>query len=476
MKILYVYAVLLFCFALISFSACSGDSNGDNESVAADTNNLSRLPMAACGMPQYSLLPTNEVGEIIEWEELAVWDLTRTSLFALIQTTGFDMVEPLHGVKLYRYRYTTQDRGVKVEATALLGIPISESTAGQTLPIVMHPHGTCGFSDPCAPSHDSNSLEGAAIPALMTSMGYIVVAPDYIGMNGFGAASTVHHAYLSGEQSAIGSWDAVRAAEKLLEKLGNPVFAEKRVIPWGGSQGGHTVLFAELYAPYYAPEYEVPGVVALIPPSDLVPLIAYSVEQIRVSSGLFSISLGTMHLWYGEQGNLADALTNNEPFYFVDNLTDLIYPQDVCEIDVDVDLDSATVEMLYADTIRQTIADETWEDFEPWNCYYKENSLGTSSVTPLRHTPTLMVYGENDDLVYTPLMRDDFVKLCDAGYQLEYLECTDAGHSAAALWSLPEQLAWMAARLAGDDTDAGNICVVHEPTCCTGTPTDVACQ
>ena len=47
------------------------------------------------------------------------------------------------------------------------------------------------------------------------------------------------------------------------------VQADNRVVFVGGSQGGHAALWVDLLAPYYAPELNLLGGVATVPPADL---------------------------------------------------------------------------------------------------------------------------------------------------------------------------------------------------------------
>ncbi len=82
----------------------------------------------------------------------------------------------------------------------------------------------------------------------------------------------------------------------------------------------------------------------------------------------------------------------------------------------------------------------------------------------------LVVLSEDDDLVYTPVVRDDFDRLCGLGYRLDYLECADAGHAEGAAWSLPEQVAWLDDRLAGVELDAATVCQRSAPVTCVGQP------
>ncbi len=430
-------------------------------------------PTGRCGMPQYALLDRATLGKVVASESIDMLSLDADTIESLLASAGFSALGPVpYGTREYRFRYSTQDRGQAIEATALLAVPVGEAPLTDPVPVLMYAHGTTGFSDPCAPGNEDRWFSDAMLPAALASQGFVVIAPDYIGMNSFGAASTVRHGYLVGEQTAIGAWDAVRGGLALLGTLEDAPAASNRIALWGASQGGHAVLFTELWAPYYAPEFDVAAVVAVAPATDLLSLMAKALQEIGDSTGLFAISLLTLQIWYGRTADLAMAFTNVAPHYFADNAEALVFPENRCSIDLGIDPDTATLDLLFDTDFTKAVQERRFDDIGPWNCYYQENSLGTSPVLPLRHTPTLMVYAENDTVVDTDSQKIDFEALCSKGYRLDFLECRGAGHTQAALWSLPEQLAWIRARLAGTPVPDGETCTVEAPVVCSATPAE----
>jgi dienelactone hydrolase len=439
--------------------------------VDGDADNAPILPLGACGMASYDLLPRQDVGHLLSYEENPFFDLSSTSLDALLSAAGYTALSPVpYGSRVFRFRYTTQDRGQLVEATAFLAIPANAELPEGERPLVLFGHGTTGFSDPCAPT--TSDFEGPAIPALLASQGYVAVAPDYIGMVGFGEASETTHGYLIGEQVAIGSWDALRAGLELIEQelSGEITASSSETIVWGGSQGGHMALFTELYGPYYAPEFNVKGVVAAVPPSVIKPVAEIAVQVKSPPSVSLIPLLVTMRRWYGAPESLDGAFTNDAPYYLADNVESMVFLQEECNGGEGVDWDSVEIADIFTQDLIEKMGNKEWDKLEPWNCYFDENSLATSSVPPLRRVPTLMVYSEDDDLVLTAPMREDFLRLCGLGYNLDYLECANAGHSDGALWSLPEQFAWIKDRITDVELDQQSLCQVHEPVCCSGTP------
>ena len=78
--------------------------------------------------------------------------------------------------KTWRVRYITQDRGQQTEATGFVFLPDVDTS--DEFPLLLYTHPLMGFSDACAPT--AIGLEGAAVPLLMSAMGLVVAAPDYL--------------------------------------------------------------------------------------------------------------------------------------------------------------------------------------------------------------------------------------------------------------------------------------------------------
>ncbi|MBI5528748.1 MAG: alpha/beta fold hydrolase [Deltaproteobacteria bacterium] len=414
---------------------------------------------ARCGAPAYAWLDPETMGTVLESVAVPEFSLDRESINDLAAQQGFVGIEAKYGIKLHRYRYETQDRGQKVEATALLSIPDLEGGEA-TLPYVLWLHGTSGWSDRCAASR---LLEWIMAAGLMGSQGWIGVAPDYIGLNGLGEPSTVKHPYMVGEATALASWDAVRAAETVLKRVRSGITPDNRVVVWGGSQGGHATLFAERYAPHYAPGYEVVAALALVPPSNLL-------EDIIVGLGNFSGGLSyrtafttSFARWYGCADRLSEALQSVPPNDFANTIPETM--DNECVLDLS-EYNVTKTSDVFTQPFIDAFLGRNWAGFEHWQCMFVENSIELTSVPRKSATPVLWVLAENDELVSTPLERQMYSDLCAAGYSMNHLECKGAGHSDGPMGSLKEQIAWVGDRFAKKPLE--NPCAVTEPVCCSG--------
>ncbi|MCB9758893.1 MAG: hypothetical protein H6739_03560 [Alphaproteobacteria bacterium] len=432
------------------------------------------LPVAACGMAPYDLLPLDQVGLPLDWDALDNFALTSGGVDALLGLVGVEGLTPVpYGASVYRFRYTTQDRGALQESTGLIALPTG-GAAAEPWPVVLMLHGFAGTFDACAPSGDD--LIGPAQPALLASQGFVVIAPDYIGLNGFGEGSTAPHAPLIGEQVAIGSLDAWRAGRALLEgemaeALEGPLRDD--LLIWGASQGGHAAVFTELAAPHYAPEADILAVVASTTAHDLTAVVQDAVTRYTDASGLSALALARMWSWYAPDVGLDTLLVNEEPYYFADTLAALLDsdPEECAFDDLVVEVDA--VEEIYAPGFLSAAQAADWDAAAPWGCFIQENSLSMTSIPRASQVPVLLIYGEDDTLIVPPLQEPDHAAMCDDGWVSETLQCAGAPHPEATLWSLPEQFAWMRDRLAGVPWDPE--CAFAEPACCAGTPEDEGC-
>ncbi|MDI2127020.1 alpha/beta fold hydrolase [Yinghuangia seranimata] len=151
---------------------------------------------------------------------------------------------------------TTGTDGRPVAATGIVTVPKSPPPEGGW-PVVAWDHGTTGIAAECAPSRGFGpSSQGAGdMLAAFVQRGFAVVQPDYVGMGVTG----VKHPYLDGRSAAYATLDLVRAAHNAFPDVGTTAFVV------GHSQGGHAALWTSHYAPQYAADIDVRGVVAIAP-------------------------------------------------------------------------------------------------------------------------------------------------------------------------------------------------------------------
>jgi hypothetical protein len=136
-------------------------------------------------------------------------------------------------------------------------------------------HGTTGIADICAPSARPRGARDSQYLSSWLSGGFIVVASDYQGLGTPGI-----HPYSNYRAHSYSLLDSARAL------LATPRYhAANQVILAGQSQGAGTVVAAAGYAPTYAPDLAIRGVVATGAPN---------LSKAAIESGLASSATDVM--------------------------------------------------------------------------------------------------------------------------------------------------------------------------------------
>ncbi len=396
---------------------------------------------ARCQQPAYQWLDDATLGDVIQTVEGQTYDALTLNL--LVGASGVELPVQLdYDVEISTIEYVTQDRGQLTTATAFVAAPVPKEGQEQHFKTLVYLHGTSGFSDGCGPSNDEDTL---LLSAAIASTGYVIVGPDYLGMKSIGDPSPNVHPYLVGESVAMSSIDAVRAVGKMGLFEDSGTCAEPELLLLGGSQGGHAALWFDRLLPYYAPEFELLGTVATVPPADLVTQTTRALTSPVQASANVMAFWGSSGSWYGLDGSFSEVFKTPYDVDIPMALRTECDPSDAIQLDV-MDLSAVFTDAALGWT--DTLA------MQPtWGCMAVENGLVTTSVDRLDSSPVyadtygiFWVMGEEDRLVNTPIERNSFETLCGEGMAMQYLECEGASHTGATAWALPEILEFVEAR------------------------------
>ena len=141
---------------------------------------------------------------------------------------------PRYAVTSYRLEYLTTDAdGKAVRASGLVSVP--QKAPGAKSPVLSYQHGTL-FRDAEAPSNNAVASEVAVV---LASLGYIVLAPDYVG---FGASKGTPHPYLLAAPSAAATVDFLTAARTWRGQAN--VADNGQLFLTGYSEGGYVTMAA----------------------------------------------------------------------------------------------------------------------------------------------------------------------------------------------------------------------------------------
>jgi acetyl esterase/lipase len=441
-------------FSLLLLAACAGSASNDGE-TGPYPGFVPDLPGASCGNLDYAWRSTGEVGALIDYERVDDYSLESTQVDALLPLVDMDAFAPVpYSAAVYRMRYTTQEKGQITEATSLVSFP--DVNTGESMPTLLLLHGTTGFVDVCAPSN-MTILE--ASPAVVTAaLGAVAIHPDYPGMMGMGEAAAERHALLLPESSVIASLDAVRAAEKLLIELGQPVMPDPdRVVFWGLSEGALFALWAERYGRIYLPEWRPKGIVAVAPATNLGALLRESALAFGRRTGvLVAASIGATE-WHEESERLDSVFTAAA-------LDDMDAVMD-SECDIPEFTDIATVEEVFLPEVLGPV--QEGHGVEPISCYLEAAGLVDAQLSADPAVPILWLGAEEDDLALTVYARQDVEAMCSQGLSVVYEECAGFSHEDVLLDTIGRQTEWALARAEGQDL-GDPVCVVAPPMYCDG--------
>lgn len=142
-----------------------------------------------------------------------------------------------YDVDFYRLTYNTVDvAGNETVASGSIAIPANSECS--SLPLGVYCHGTV-LRQNDVPSEDN--AEGF-LTKVIASTGYIVIAPDYLGLG----ENPGFHPYVHAESQATATIDLIRAAREFLETTAISDNGETLIT--GYSQGGHAAMATLKYA------------------------------------------------------------------------------------------------------------------------------------------------------------------------------------------------------------------------------------
>ena len=412
-----------------------------------------------CGSVPGAWLRSAELGTVVSRRPGTSY--TAATLQSLAESQNVMLPRmPENNVRTETLVYTTQDRGVLVQSTALIAYP-NNRPEGTDVPIVLVLHGTSGFRAGCGPTND---VASGLLAAVFASYGWIAVAPDYLGLENAGEPYGALHPYLVGEATAIASLDAARAAMHTVADSSPTVCAQPRLAVFGGSQGGHATLWVDRFAPYYAREFALLGGVATVPTGDLLGQSQRAVMAPVEATANLAASIVTQAAWYDQESALSTIFKSPFDSSIAAALAADCNPGDALNPEL-------ALSDLFTDSFLAS-AQANMRTTAPVGCWLTESSLTATSVPRINvDSPSygmLFVVGSEDRLIHPPIERAAYDTLCTSGTPLNYLECEGASHTRATLWAIPEVFSFLDARRAG--TAFTTQCSRPAASRCSGTP------
>ncbi len=139
-----------------------------------------------------------------------------------------------YGARYYKVRYTTPDvYGVTDTVSGLLTVP---DNAAKVYPRLVYQHGTSSSKNNVPSRYGQPGGGEGDIPVLFAGMGFVTLAPDYLGLGD----SRGFHPYVHAASQAWVAQDMLRAFESLQGQIN--VHTNDQLFITGYSQGGHAAM------------------------------------------------------------------------------------------------------------------------------------------------------------------------------------------------------------------------------------------
>lgn len=329
------------------------------------------------------------------------------------------VVETPAGTQAWKVRYWTRgDRGDLRQVTGMVVAP-REGQPRQPRPVIAWTHGTWGTAEQCAPSLSPNFFTAtAAVDAVRR--GYVVVAPDYVGLGNPGP-----HPYLVGTITARSVLDGLRAARSI-----PGAFAGSRYAVWGESQGGHAALWTAQLQQAEGAGLTLVGTAAAAPPTDLAANLRQSSDA-NAKAFFTSLVADSWSRYYNIPLTLGARRTPGLIQRLAGNC-------------IKIDSKPKFSTLLGILALRQDLRRVDLAATPPWARFVAANS-----TTPVSRVPVLFAQTVGDPLVAPAVTRAFARRMCANRVRVRWIDLPGKDHPTTAKQSAAATIDWIDQRFAG---------------------------
>jgi pimeloyl-ACP methyl ester carboxylesterase len=318
------------------------------------------------------------------------------------------------------YRSTSGRDGSSTVVSGMIFVPAGTPPAGGW-PVLAHAHATAGINYECGPSLSRTMFGTAPIMAASLKAGFAVAAADYEGL---GAKGT--HLYLDAKTEAWNVIDSVRALRRF-----RPGLISNKWLVFGGSQGGAAAWASAEQAWSYAPELQLLGAAALVPPTD------FSEYAQMAAAGSFNPFQSAAYIWMlMTQSRVHPDL--NLDLYRHGSVTANWQALSYC---------FGPHEQERAEALTKITAD----DLKPSTPAATKHMAGLLKAMALPQqrakAPMLVIYAGKDEFIKPEWTRTAIKQACAMGTKIQEVFLPDQGHAGPS-WEMSTQ--WLMQRLAGE--------------------------
>jgi len=239
------FSCAFFITSALCLAACSIEPVAEDKNISLDAPSLN-VVMGPLSRP---IRGDGGVSDFYRYEEALPSDTG-----VLLRQESLDTHQSILGAGTsLRLLYTSTDGidgGTLIPVSGSLFLPTGTPPEGGW-PLIAWTHGTVGIADICAPSWTGYVPFHQEYLKQWLDQGYAIVASDYQGL---GTAGT--HPYLATRPASYNNLDIIRAVQSSEFPLSD------KVVLIGQSQGAAAAFATAGYAPDYAPEIDIRGVVS----------------------------------------------------------------------------------------------------------------------------------------------------------------------------------------------------------------------
>jgi len=327
-------------------------------------------------------------------------------------------------MKAWRVRYwTTDERDRPIEVSGMVIAPNAPASTGPRR-VIAWTHGLIGIASRCAPSIGDGNF--SVIPALNDAIarGYVVVAPDYPGLGSAGV-----HPVLVGVSEGRSVLDGVRAARGIPTAGAGTKFAL-----FGESQGGHAALWSGQIWQRYAPDLQLMGIAAVVPPTDL-PRNFTQGSNLQVRALLTAYAATSWSRYYqAPMATLGTKSTQNIMIRLADNNC------------IEGGTKPKLGTILGILSVQRAIRNLNLSTKEPWGRLMRDNNPSAAAIA----VPAFIATGTGDVIVAPEVVRDFALRACALRKSVRFLSVKGGEHATVARTEAATFLNWIDARFAGE--------------------------
>lgn len=330
-----------------------------------------------------------------------------------------------YDVNVYKVIYKTTFQGDEVDASGLVCVPLSSSSA---LPMISFQNGT-NTSHAEAPTKDLGNQMFQYLHAA-ASMGYIMLIPDYLG---FGASEQMMHPYLHKKSTVASVENLITATSEMIADSLITVKWNNDLYLMGYSQGGWSTLCTHYDINKVSSlPFKVKASVCGAGPYSLSVVQNFMFENTTYPMPVYMAYLGVAYQHYGLVPNpLTDFFNQpyagNLPSYFNGQYTN----QEINEMLND------TVAVLIAPSFLNGIGNDP--NYEGFRQAMADNSIsGWNTDVPIR-----LYHGTADIYVPKATSEQVYQEFADAGASnVSYFPLDGLDHTTAAAPTILKALLW----------------------------------